>query len=157
MSNTKLCATKTRTSKSINLYPRWVFEDGLFVAKCKIMCNKQKPIFTIHLGFFVAWFCIPGGFWRWIFVAKYKIMCNKKTHLQKFILGFCCIILYPRWVLKRGFLLCTIFYLALSKRGVCIVWVLVRLLVIPTAVLFSQQLLGCSLRLGLASFAHGMG
>jgi len=98
VSNTKLCATKTCTSKSIILYPRWVFEDGLFVAKCKIVCNKQKPIFKIHLGFFVAWFCIPGGFWRWIFVAKYKIVCNKKP-IFKIHLG----LLLHNFVSQMGF------------------------------------------------------
>lgn len=130
---------------------RWAF--------CCQMQNRVQQTKTHFQN--PSWvFCGMILYPRWVLKVDFwpnTKSCATKNPSSKSILGFCCIILYPRWILKRGFLLCTIFYFALLKMGFCIFWVLIRLLVIPTAVLFSQQLLGCSLRLGLTSFAHGMG
>ncbi len=129
---------------------------GFLLPNAKSCATNKNPSSKSILGFLWHDFVYQVAFEGEFLLPNTKSYATKNPS-SKSILGFCCIILYPRWVLKRGFLLCTIFYFALLKREVCIFWVLVRLLVIPTAVLFSQQPLGCSLRLGLTSFAHGMG
>ncbi len=61
--------------------------------KYKIVCNKNL-YFKIHN------FVSQTGFWRSAFCCQ---MCaTNKNPSSKSILGFCGMILYPRWVLKVG-------------------------------------------------------